>query len=109
MAVDLLHALTLGDILRENRRSHPQRTAEIGDTVRAGRELAQTSAGARWIQHDGGEYEAFLERGATDDPLLVVDPSLPVLQLYTAAFTGRPNGALLSHWAVLVQDLVMGN
>ena len=32
-----------------------------------------------------------------------------MLQLYTAAFTGRPNGALLSHWAVLVQDLVMGN
>ena len=82
---------------------------EIGDTVRAGRELAEASADARWIQHDGGEYEAFLERGATDDPNLVVDPSLPVLQLYTAAFTGRPNGALLSHWAVLVQDLVMGN
>src|SRR5438045_2380457 len=198
MAVDLLHALTLGDILRENRRSQPQRTAvvdgdvrltwpqfddrvnqladalhthsgvgegdrvlwlgqnsfrvleallaaaklgavfcpanwrqsadelafviddtkakvviwqdeEIGDTVRAGRALAAASADAGWIQHDGGEYEAFLERGATDDPHLVVDPSLPVLQLYTAAFTGRPNGALLSHWAVLVQDLVIGN
>ena len=54
-------------------------------------------------------YEAFLATGAPDDPDLVVDPASPVLQLYTAAFTGRPNGALLSHWAVLVQDLVMGN
>lgn len=198
MAVDLLHALTLGDILRENRRSYPQRTAvvdgdvrltwpelddrvnqlanalrddagvgegdrilwlgqnsfrvleallaaaklgaifcpanwrqsadelafviddtraavviwqdeEIGDAVRAGRELAGSSDASRWLQHDGGEYEAFIATGATDDPAMVVDPALPVLQLYTAAFTGRPNGALLSHWAVLVQDLVMGN
>ena len=198
MAVDLLHALTLGDILRENRRSHPQRLAvvdgevrltwpqfddrvnqlanalrthaavgegdrvlwlgqnsfrvlevllaaaklgavfcpanwrqsadelafviddtrakvviwqdeEIGDTVRSGRALAASRDDAHWLQHDGGEYDAFLESGAADDPHVVVAPSWPVLQLYTAAFTGRPNGALLSHWAVLVQDLVMGN
>ena len=198
MAVDLLHALTLGDILRENRRSYPRRTAivdgelrltwpefddrvnrlanalradagvaqgdrilwlgqnsfrvlelllaaaklgavfcpanwrqspdefafviddtrakvvvwqdeEIGDSVRAGRELAESTSDGRWLQHDSGEYEAFVEKGAHDDPALEVDPASPVLQLYTAAFTGRPNGALLSHWAVLVQDLVMGN
>ena len=198
MAVDLLHALTLGDILRENRRSYPQRMAivdgelrvtwpefddrvnrlanalrsdagvgegdrilwlgqnsfrvlelllaaaklgavfcpanwrqsphefafviddtrakvvvwqdeEIGDSVRAGRELAESGSDGRWVQHDGGEYEAFVDKGADDDPALEIDPALPVLQLYTAAFTGRPNGALLSHWAVLVQDLVMGN
>src|SRR5438067_8093075 len=36
------------------------------------------------------------------------DPSTPVLQLYTAAFTGTPNGAQLSHTAVVTQDLVMG-
>ena len=28
--------------------------------------------------------------------------------MYTAAFAGTPNGALLSHTAVLVQDLIMG-
>jgi long-chain acyl-CoA synthetase len=28
--------------------------------------------------------------------------------MYTAAFAGRPNGAVLNHTAVLVQDLVMG-
>src|SRR5260370_39699628 len=34
MAVDLLHALTLGDIVRENRRSYPQRIAVIDGDVR---------------------------------------------------------------------------
>jgi long-chain acyl-CoA synthetase len=197
VAVDLLHSMTLGDVLRENRRSYRQRTAvvdgdlrliwpelddrvnrlanalanagvgqgdrilwlgqnsfrvlecllaaaklgavfcpanwrqspdefafviddtrpsvviwqdeEIGDGVRAGREQSDAGAGVLWLQHDGGEYEEFLAGGSADDPQVVVDPALPVLQLYTAAFSGRPNGALLSHWAVLVQDLVMGN
>jgi long-chain acyl-CoA synthetase len=203
MPVDLLHALTLGDILRENRRSYPLRTAivdgdvrltwpefddrvnrlanaleheagvgtgnrilwlgqnsfrlveallaaaklgavfcpanwrqspdefafviddtrakvviwqdeEIGDAVRAGRDLATSGSEGRWLQHDAepsapDSYESFLADGAVQDPAFEVDPASPVLQLYTAAFTGRPNGALLSHWAVLVQDLVMGN
>jgi long-chain acyl-CoA synthetase len=82
---------------------------EIGDTVHAAREKATVAERARWLQHDADEYEAFLSWGAPDDPDLEIDPALAVLQLYTAAFTGRPNGALLSHWAVLVQDLVMGN
>ena len=34
MPVDLLHALTLGDILRENRRSYPHRTAVVDADVR---------------------------------------------------------------------------
>jgi len=198
VAVDLLHALTLGDIVRENRRTYPQRVAvvdgslrltwpefddrvnrlanalrdtagvgegdrilwlgqnsfrvlegllaaaklgaifcpanwrqspdefafviddtrakvaiwqdeEIGDAVRSGRGVAEAGNDGLWLQHDNGEYEAFVERGSVDDPDLPIDPALPVLQLYTAAFSGRPNGALLSHWAVLVQDLVMGN
>ncbi|MEJ5254096.1 MAG: AMP-binding protein [Acidimicrobiales bacterium] len=85
---------------------------EIGDTVRAGRDLASSST-ARWIRHDADvtdphSYEAFLATGSSDDPLIDVDPASPVLMLYTAAFTGTPNGALLSHTAILVQDLVMG-
>ena len=197
VAVDLLHAMTLGDVLRENRRSYPQRIAavdgdfrltwpelddrvnqlanallaegvdtgdrilwlgqnsfrvlegllaaakvgatfcpanwrqspdelafviddtrarvviwqeeEIGDTVREGRAHAAHGDDGLWLQHDAQDYERFLARGAATDPELEVDPASAVLQLYTAAFTGRPNGALLSHWAVLVQDLVMGN
>jgi long-chain acyl-CoA synthetase len=194
--VDLLHSLTLGDVLRENRRSYPQRDAlvcgddrytyqamddrvnrlanalrtegvgegdrilwlgqnchrvleallaaaklggvfcpvnwrqtaqelefviedvtaavviwqdeEIGDVVRAARDA--TGSKALWLQHDAdgeGSYEAFLSSGAPDDLPQDVDPALPVLQLYTAAFTGQPNGAQLSHTAVVTQDLIM--
>src|SRR5258705_8729198 len=57
---------------------------EIGDAVRAGRELSDHGDEGRWLQHDSGEYEALVATGATADPALVVDPSRPVLQLYTA-------------------------
>lgn len=85
---------------------------EIGDTVRASRNLAGDTS-AHWVRHDAdptdpGSYEALLEQGSADDPLVEVDPASAVLMLYTAAFNGTPNGALLSHTAVLVQDLVMG-
>src|SRR5262249_39938041 len=85
---------------------------EIGDSVRAAREVATTGNDARWLQHDAdgrGSYEAFVSAGSSSDPAIVVDPASPVLQLYTAGFPVRPNGALLSPWAVLVQDLVMCN
>lgn len=195
--MDLLHSLTLGDVLREHRRSYPQRTAlvceesrytfpemddrvnqlanalrahgvgpgdrilwlgqnchrvleallaaaktgavfcpanwrqraeelafviedvdpavviwqdaEIGDAVREARGLAGSRA--LWLQHDGQgpeSYESFLEQGTPADPELPVDAGSAVLMMYTAAFTGKPNGALLSHTAILVQDLVMG-
>jgi acyl-CoA synthetase (AMP-forming)/AMP-acid ligase II len=194
--VDLLHSLTLGDVLRENRRSYPRRDAlvclgdrytylqmddrvnqlanallgegfghgdrilwlgqnchrvlegllaaakvggvfcpvnwrqtaqelefvigdvdarvviwqaeEIGEAVRAARDASGSKA--LWLQHDGdgeGSYEAFLASGSADDPAIDLDPSLPVLQLYTAAFTGQPNGAQLSHTAVVTQNLIM--
>ncbi len=83
--------------------------AEIGDVVREARELSSSTA--TWVQHDAsgdGSYEAFLAAGATDDPGIDVDPADPVLMMYTAAFAGTPNGAMLSHTAVLVQDLIMG-
>ena len=78
---------------------------EIGDVVREARELA--GAKATWLQHDGGEYEAFLAGGDAADDERYVDPSSPVLEMYTAAFTGSPNGALLSHTAVTTQNLLM--
>ena len=193
--MDLLHALTLGDVLREHRRSYPQETAVVcGETrltwpeldervsrlanalaalgVRHGdrvlwlgqnchrvleamlaaaklgaafspanwrqtgaefafvvddarpavviwqqEEIGEAIAEARaqinhetlWVQHDADEYEALLASGASDDPSIDVDPATPALQIYTAAFTGTPNGALLSHTAVVVQNLVMAN
>jgi acyl-CoA synthetase (AMP-forming)/AMP-acid ligase II len=83
--------------------------AEIGDVVREAR--ASSNSKATWVQHDAsgdGSYEAFLAQGSTDDPAVDVDPTDAVLMMYTAAFAGTPNGALLSHTAVLVQDLIMG-
>jgi acyl-CoA synthetase (AMP-forming)/AMP-acid ligase II len=81
---------------------------EIGDTVRAARELAGSSA--LWLQHDAeddGSYEAFLTGGSNADPARDIDPSSALLLIYTAAFTGRPNGAMLSHTALITQGIVM--
>ena len=83
---------------------------EIGDAVRQARE--QAGSGALWLQHDGqgaGNYEAFLASASPEDPGTEVDPDTPVLALYTAAFSGRPNGALLSHTAIVFQDLFMAS
>jgi acyl-CoA synthetase (AMP-forming)/AMP-acid ligase II len=86
--------------------------AEIGETVRAARELSQAAAAARWVQHDNGEYEALLGAGSPSEPDLavpmVVDPNDPVLLMYTAAFSGRPNAAMLSHRALIGQALIIG-
>src|SRR5207237_135158 len=82
--------------------------AEIGDAVRTARDASGSKA--LWLQHDGsgdGSYEAFLATGSPDDPGVEIDPAVPVLQLYTAAFTGQPNGAELSHMAVVTQNLIM--
>ncbi len=87
---------------------------EIGETVAAARDRWRGEA-ARWLRHDapdgdGGAdgYEAFVA-GATEDVALsaTVSASDPVLQLYTGAFGGTPNGALISHRAILAQGLTM--
>ncbi len=80
---------------------------EVGDAVRAGRELATTAAEARWLRHDGDEYEAFLAGASTADPGVAVDAGSSLLVIYTAAFGGRPNGAMLSHTALVTQGLMM--
>ena len=78
--------------------------AEIGDALATVRE--ETGSKALWLQHDGegeGCYEAFLAGGAEHDPAGDDDERAAVLMMYTAAFTGRPNGALLSNRALVVQ------
>ena len=98
---------------------------EIGPAVTAAR--GRWTGTARWLQHDVDDaddadddaagaasdgspdetYEDFLATGSPEDPGLIVDPATPVIALYTAAFSGRPNGALLSHDAVLSQALMV--
>jgi acyl-CoA synthetase (AMP-forming)/AMP-acid ligase II len=101
--------------------------AEIGDRVAQAREGSAWAAKAHWVFHDSaGErsYEALVDAAAhnrrsstapqrkanagcrpTTGPPQTVDPEAPVLILYTAAFSGRPNGALLPHRALLAQGL----
>lgn len=83
---------------------------EVGSAVSEAR--SRWSGSARWLQHDAGHrtadsYEAFLASGSPEDPEIGVDPDRPVIQLYTGAFGGVPNGAQLAHRAVLSQDLVV--
>lgn len=83
---------------------------EVGDTVRAGRTRATSTA--RWIQHDDDGpdgYESFLASGSGTDPELPVDPASAALIIYTAAFSGRPNGAMLNHTACIAQGVVYGH
>ncbi len=84
--------------------------AEIGGAVQQARKQQPGPPGALWIQHDGageGGYEALLAGASPEDPGGEVDPARPLLQMYTAAFGGRPNGALLSHTALLLQGLLI--
>ena len=81
---------------------------EIGASAEQARK--QSDGSALWLQHDAtgeGSYEAFLAHGDAWDPAVSVDPTLPLLEMYTAAFGGKPNGALLSHQAMILQSLVM--
>lgn len=83
--------------------------AEIGASVRAVRERFQGSS--QWVQHDGTSedgYESLLASMPDSDQVGTVDPSAPLLAIYTAAFSGTPGAAMLSHLALLVQGLVIG-
>ncbi len=88
---------------------------EIGDRVEEARRQAAAAASATWVRHDidGDEsYEALVDAGtAPPKRPEATDPDAPVLILYTAAFEGRPNGALLPHRSLLAQgftDLLLG-
>ncbi len=75
---------------------------EIGATVAAA--LAQAAhAPAVRLTHDTGAYEDLVvaHEPVAADPR--VDPADPLLLVYTAAFAGRPNAAMLSHRALLAQ------
>lgn len=88
--------------------------AEIGDMVRRAREMA--TADAVWVQHDAEhgpdaadlDYETFVGGSPDEDPAVTVDPATPVLGIYTAAFEGRPNCALLSHLSILIEGVLVG-
>jgi acyl-CoA synthetase (AMP-forming)/AMP-acid ligase II len=66
---------------------------------------------ARWVLA-GDDYEALITDADADgdgdgDGSAAVDPDSPVLALYTAAFDGRPNAALLSHSALISHNMAL--
>src|SRR5690554_2369434 len=70
----------------------------------------QCQANRHWLCHDqsgDGGYEALLDAESDADIDQLVVPELPVLAVYTAAFEGLPNAALLPHSTVLFQSLTM--
>jgi acyl-CoA synthetase (AMP-forming)/AMP-acid ligase II len=69
----------------------------------------EAAGAALWLQHDDpAGYEAFLAAGSSEDQDRMVPGDTPLLAVYTAAFDGRPNAALLTHTALVVQNLVIG-
>jgi acyl-CoA synthetase (AMP-forming)/AMP-acid ligase II len=83
---------------------------EIGATARAAHDAAPKAV---WICHDAAPddaegYDAALADAPVGDVVAEVSADDPLLAMYTAAFDGRPNAALLSHNALIVQDLVVG-
>jgi acyl-CoA synthetase (AMP-forming)/AMP-acid ligase II len=61
---------------------------------------------ANWICHDGCEgedsYEALLAVADPETEFAPVETSTPLLAIYTAAFSGRPGAALLSHESLMI-------
>jgi acyl-CoA synthetase (AMP-forming)/AMP-acid ligase II len=83
---------------------------EVGPSIAAAR--PRLSVSPRWVRHDDDGpdgYEAWRDHGDTGDADRPVDPGAPLLIVYTAAFGGRPNGAMLSHTACISQGLVYGH
>jgi len=81
--------------------------AEIGAAVTAARARARHRA-ARWLPLEGaGGWDDFVASGAAAPRARTPDGADPVLVIYTAAFGGRPNGALLSQRAIAWQDLAL--
>ncbi|WP_329519942.1 AMP-binding protein [Spirillospora sp. NBC_01491] len=65
----------------------------------------QVTLDARWIG-SGEEYEAYAAAG-TPAAETAADADAPVLAMYTAAFDGRPNAALLSHSALVAHSMAL--
>jgi len=78
--------------------------AEIGPRF----ETLRGTGGAVWVQHDGDgpdALEGWIAAASPDDPGVAVDEDEPLLQMYTAAFEGRPRGALLTHRNLVISNL----
>lgn len=83
--------------------------AELGAVNREARDTWEEPS--NWIQHDGtgetaDEYEVLLAAAEVCEEYDAVEPDTPVLAIYTAAFSGQANAALLSHEALLMTGII---
>lgn len=83
---------------------------EIGAAVREARDaFAATGENkAPWVRHDtdaADGWDALVAAGDPIDDERAVDADKPVLGIYTAAFQGKPRGALLSSTNLLLQGI----
>ena len=82
---------------------------EVGDCIRGAKDIA-THKVPLWLQSDSDgadSYEAFLDTGSAEVRPREVDPDDGALIIFTAAFDGRPAGAVLSQTTILTQNLVL--
>ena len=87
-----------------------------GRRDRAGRPGRGATTTARWIRHDADGDRPGAMRASTrsssrpataDDPDADASADAPLLLVYTAAFDGRPNAAMLPSRALIAQGLLM--
>lgn len=81
--------------------------AEIGEVNRKAR--FDWPVASTWIQHDGDEHDAYETLIATApccEEYDAVEPDTPLLAIYTAAFSGRPGAALLSHESLMITGML---
>ncbi|MEE1916306.1 AMP-binding protein [Pseudomonas asiatica] len=79
---------------------------EVGEAVVHARELSQHPA--LWVQTDDETgYEQWIAGQPDVDIDTRVDADTPLLAIYTAAFGGRPNAALLTQGTILYQGLML--
>jgi acyl-CoA synthetase (AMP-forming)/AMP-acid ligase II len=83
---------------------------EVGETAVAARGESSTASNALWLVHDRGgpdSYESYLATGEPGVPDDTVGSDAALLFVYTAAFGGKPNAAMLSNRALIAQGLLM--
>jgi len=70
------------------------------------RAVAHEAAPEAVLAINDGSYESRLSRAAATDPDKDDDDEAPVLQIMTAAFAGKPRGALLTSRGIVQQNLL---
>jgi acyl-CoA synthetase (AMP-forming)/AMP-acid ligase II len=83
---------------------------EVGDVIQSAREQTKVTAESLWIAIDAetDDYQAFVGTGSEDDMEWLIEPESPLMLIYTAAFQGKPQGALISHSSILYQNMLLG-